>query len=272
MHLGEIIKEYRIEHKLSMDAFSKKSGLTKGYISMLEKNEHPKSKKPIVPTEETISKVARGMGVDVGYILNKLNPNQEIQINISPATLSSVSQDSIPPLPDSVSTLNTELNQKNHTKWVDYGSELLQEQNTVQEESADYDSEKVVKLHNHNEEYEHLIVHGLESAGDGIWQEDDADIEVRIPKNKIPDKFDDLAMVIGDSMLPKLHNGDILFIAFTKQIEIGEIGVFRTSKGNFVKRLQPDRLESLNPDYDDVYFTEDEFAEAVGVVVDVYRK
>lgn len=177
-----------------------------------------------------------------------------------------------PPLPDSVSKLNQELNQKNHTKWVDYGNELLQEQNTVQEESADYDSEKVVKLHNHNEEYEHLIVHGLESAGDGIWQEDDADIEVRIPKNKIPDKFDDLAMVIGDSMLPKLHNGDILFIAFTKQIEIGEIGVFRTSKGNFVKRLQPDRLESLNPDYDDVYFTEDEFAEAVGVVVDVYRK
>ncbi|MBG9366507.1 XRE family transcriptional regulator [Streptococcus sp. NLN64] len=272
MHLGEIIKEYRIGHKLSMDAFAKKSGLTKGYISMLEKNEHPKSKKPIVPTEETISKVARGMGVDVGYILNKLNPNQEIQINISPAALSSVSQDSTPPLPDSVSKLNQELNQKNHIKWVDYGNDLLDKQSDVSEESTEYNSDKITKLHKPEEEYEYLVVHGLESAGDGIWQEDDADIEVRIPKDKIPEQFDDLAMVIGDSMRPRLHNGDILFITFTKQIENGEIGVFRTSKGNFVKRLQTDRLESLNPDYDDVYFTEDEFAEVVGVVVDVYRK
>lgn len=173
---------------------------------------------------------------------------------------------------DSVSKLNQELNQKNHTKWIDYGNDLLDKQNGVSEELAEYDTKKVTELHKPEEEFEYLIVHGLESAGDGIWQEDDADIEVRIPKNKIPDEFDDLAMVIGDSMLPRLHNGDVLFVTFTKQIEVGEVGVFRTSKGNFVKKLQADRLESLNPDYDDVYFTEDEFAEVVGVVVDIYRK
>ncbi|HHJ8058363.1 TPA: helix-turn-helix domain-containing protein, partial [Streptococcus pyogenes] len=57
MKLGEIIKNFREEKKLSMDRFAEKSGLTKGYISMLEKNEHPKSKKPIIPTEETLLKV-----------------------------------------------------------------------------------------------------------------------------------------------------------------------------------------------------------------------
>ncbi|HEQ7796970.1 TPA: helix-turn-helix transcriptional regulator, partial [Streptococcus pyogenes] len=39
MKLGEIIKNFREEKKLSMDRFAEKSGLTKGYISMLEKNE-----------------------------------------------------------------------------------------------------------------------------------------------------------------------------------------------------------------------------------------
>ena len=58
MKLGELLKSYRTEHKLSMDAFCELSDLTKGYISMLEKNEHPKSKKPIVPSYETIEKIA----------------------------------------------------------------------------------------------------------------------------------------------------------------------------------------------------------------------
>lgn len=50
MTLGEIIKEYRTAHNLSMDAFSEKSGISKAYISLLEKNKHPKTGKPIAPS------------------------------------------------------------------------------------------------------------------------------------------------------------------------------------------------------------------------------
>ncbi|WP_282798620.1 helix-turn-helix domain-containing protein [Lactococcus lactis] len=135
-------------------------------------------------------------------------------------------------------------------------------------------SKSAISLRKYRDEQETstLIVHGLESAGEGEWQEDDLDMEVQIPINEIPEEYDDLAMVLGDSMRPKLHNGDILFITFTKQIEIGEIGVFRTSRGNFVKKLKDGYLESLNPEYDDIYFCEDEECEAIGVVVDYYRK
>lgn len=38
MTLGEIIKKYRHDHSLSMDAFAAMSGLSKSYISILEKN------------------------------------------------------------------------------------------------------------------------------------------------------------------------------------------------------------------------------------------
>lgn len=49
MFLGEIVKKYRLEHKISMDEFARLSGLSKGYISMLEKNENPRTKKTDIP-------------------------------------------------------------------------------------------------------------------------------------------------------------------------------------------------------------------------------
>ena len=37
MTLGDVIYKYRSQHGLSMDKFSELSGISKGYISMLEK-------------------------------------------------------------------------------------------------------------------------------------------------------------------------------------------------------------------------------------------
>lgn len=168
---------------------------------------------------------------------------------------------------DRINQVSSGLKEPRQEKVLNFAENQL----TEQEES---ENSKIIQFNDVMEEieYETLHVHGLESAGDGEWQEDDLDIEVQIPKSEIPDTFDDLAMVVGDSMRPMLHNADILFIRFTKQIEIGEIGVFRTGRGNFVKKLREGYLESLNPDYDDIYFDEDEEVEAIGVVVDYYRK
>ena len=35
-YLGDIIKEYRKSHRMSMDSFAERAGLSKPYISMLE--------------------------------------------------------------------------------------------------------------------------------------------------------------------------------------------------------------------------------------------
>ena len=42
MTLSEFIKQYREEHKMSMDDFAKVCDLSKPYISMLEKNKNSK--------------------------------------------------------------------------------------------------------------------------------------------------------------------------------------------------------------------------------------
>ena len=64
MTLGDIIKRYRNDHALSMDAFSERSGISKAYISLLEKNRHPKTGKEISPSIQCIRQAAQGMNMD----------------------------------------------------------------------------------------------------------------------------------------------------------------------------------------------------------------
>ncbi len=73
MTIGDIIKEYREKYNITMDEFSLKSGLSKGYISMLEKNENPRTKLPIMPTTKTLTAVSSAIGLSVAELMKKLN-------------------------------------------------------------------------------------------------------------------------------------------------------------------------------------------------------
>ena len=78
MTLGEIIKAYRDEHELSMDSFAEKSGISKAYISLLEKNKHPKTGKPITPSIITIKQAADGMNMDFNILFNMIDGDVRI--------------------------------------------------------------------------------------------------------------------------------------------------------------------------------------------------
>ena len=47
-----------------MDDFSKVSGISKAYISVLEKNKRPGSCKPVEPSVKCVKQAAKAMGVD----------------------------------------------------------------------------------------------------------------------------------------------------------------------------------------------------------------
>lgn len=78
MTIGEIIKKYRESNNITMDDFSRLSGLSKGYISMLEKNENPRTKLPIMPTTKTLSSVAKVLGVSVSELMDSINGLKEL--------------------------------------------------------------------------------------------------------------------------------------------------------------------------------------------------
>ncbi|MFM0877020.1 helix-turn-helix transcriptional regulator [Streptococcus suis] len=132
----------------------------------------------------------------------------------------------------------------------------------ISEKRAEYDARKRISL----------SVPGKVSAGTGYWQEDDYDTMVDFYADDIPDesKYDTVAVVVGHSMEPKIKNGDFLFIKLKDQVDLNKIGIFQVDGENYVKKLKSDCLESLNPDYDNIQFTED--MRTIGEVVEVYRE
>ena len=71
MLLGEIISNYRKEHKLSQRQFAERCGdITNGYISMLENNKNPSTNKPIIPSLDKLKSIANGMGMNLQDLLD----------------------------------------------------------------------------------------------------------------------------------------------------------------------------------------------------------
>ncbi len=81
MTLGELISAYRKKNKMSMEEFANKSGMSKGYVSMLEKNINPSNQKPITPSISMIQKAAKGMDSTFDVIFSQLNPDIKVTLD-----------------------------------------------------------------------------------------------------------------------------------------------------------------------------------------------
>ena len=127
-----------------------------------------------------------------------------------------------------------------------------------------------------NEDYIIDYVEGLVAAGHGTFQEDNLHMEVKLRAADVPDKYDTIAKVAGDSMEPLIEDNDLLFIKITSQVDVNDIGIFQINGKNFVKKLKRDYdgswyLQSLNSGYEEIYLTEDDDIRTIGEVVDIYK-
>ena len=257
MKLGELLKSYRTEHKLSMDAFCELSDLTKGYISMLEKNEHPKSKKPIVPSYDTIEKIAKGMQISTEDLIDMLDDDQEIQINATPTDLSK----------SPIQSIYDQLAPPRQGKVLTFAERQLDEQKNEDKTKINEVSEKIVQLYGYDY-YDHAA-----SAGTGQYLND-----VRVERIDLPVDVDaDFVIPIkGDSMEPDYHDGDLVFIQTSVDLNDGVIGVFNYNGEAYIKQLVIDTeqsyLHSLNPAYKDMPITPETDFRIIGEVVDLYRE
>lgn len=100
MTLGDIIKEYRISHGLSQDVIAERSGLSKAYISILERNRNPKTGEPPIASPKTINSIATAINSDFDSIFSKLDPDLRVSIGEQLPQAKSVSlPQNITPLP-----------------------------------------------------------------------------------------------------------------------------------------------------------------------------
>lgn len=81
MLLGDIIKQYREEHQMSLQNFADLIGTSRSYIHMLEKNINPSTNKPISPSIETLKLLANAMNMDLDFLLKQLNEEQNIYLD-----------------------------------------------------------------------------------------------------------------------------------------------------------------------------------------------
>lgn len=80
MTIGQIIKNYRLKHGLSQDDMAERTGLSKSYISILERNRNPKTGEPPVASLKTIKLVAQAIGLDFDAVFSQLDPDMKIAI------------------------------------------------------------------------------------------------------------------------------------------------------------------------------------------------
>lgn len=69
MKLSEIIYNYRQQTQESLDVLAKRSGLSKAYISILEKDKKSSSGKSIKPTLDSLAKLAKGMHMSLDSLV-----------------------------------------------------------------------------------------------------------------------------------------------------------------------------------------------------------
>lgn len=84
MTLGELVRSFRLKHGYSMDDFARAAGMSKAYVSILERNYNPSSGKPVVPSIQTMQAIADVMGMTVDEVLHLLEPNQPVELVESP--------------------------------------------------------------------------------------------------------------------------------------------------------------------------------------------
>ena len=114
-------------------------------------------------------------------------------------------------------------------------------------------------------------VEGVVAAGLGSYQEENLHMEVELLEEEVPEKYDTIAQVVGDSMEPLIENNDLLFV------DVNRIGIFQVNGKNFVKKLKRDYggawyLQSLNNNYEEIYLSEDDDIRTIGEVISIYRE
>lgn len=224
----------------------------------------------------SMSELARRVGIAKSTMSRYFNKTREFPLNkaddfarifnITPEFLLGIQKEN-KEKPE-ILTIYNQLEEPRQEKVLDFANAQLDEQESSKVASI---FEKVS-----NEDYIIDYVKGLVAAGHGTFQEDNLHMEVKLRSEDVPEEYDTIAKVAGDSMEPLIEDNDLLFIRVASQIDVNSIGIFQVNGKNFVKKLKRDYdgswyLQSLNSGYEEIYLTENDDIRTIGEVVDIYK-
>lgn len=134
------------------------------------------------------------------------------------------------------------------------------------EKSGEYKTADIIPIHILRER---KVFYTTVSAGTGSFL-DGEDYEMYTSPD-IPEEASFGVYVSGDSMEPRYHNEELIWIEQTEQLEDGEIGIFYLDGNSYVKKFQNNGngtyLVSLNKKYDPIPVTENNSFKIFGRVL-----
>lgn len=247
--LGDRVRKLREGRNMTQTELSEILGMkTYTTVSKWEKNEN-------FPKGKDLKKLAEIFNVTSDYLLG-----------LADSKLGKITAQSEK---NEIISIYDQLENPRQEKVLDFAKEQLEEQENSKVTSI-FDKSK------DDEDYITDYVEGLVAAGHGTFQEDNLHMEVRLRANDVPNEYDTIAKVAGDSMEPLIEDNDLLFIKVASQIDINSIGIFQVNGKNFVKKLKRDYdgswyLQSLNNSYEEIHLTENDDIRTIGEVVEIYK-
>lgn len=246
MSIGTRIKEARINMGLTQEELANKIGVTKGAIGNYE-NEVS------TPKIDLLYKLFDVLQCDANYFYQDEMKNTKKNVTLSFSEEKMVTR---------------------YRKLDNHGKEIIDI--ILDKEFERIKSpEKIIELP-YESEPEHICgtlnLSDLKaSAGTGNFLSEESMTPIQVDFNRLTAKADFAVPVEGDSMLPKYKDGDILLIQKQPSINVGEIGIFIIDGKGYVKKQGPDRLISLNEEYDDIYPGENDYTKCCGKVIGILK-
>lgn len=239
--IGENIKQYRLQNGWTQQELGAKIGISKNAIGNYEKGFRS-------PKKDTMFDLANAFNISIDDLFPPIQ--KDSPSNTSP-----------------IQTIYDELKPPRQAKVLNYAERQLKEQRNEEETKINEVSEEIIQLYSYDY-YDHPA-----SAGTGQYLND-----VRVERIELPVDIDaDFVIPIkGDSMEPDYHDGDLVFIQTSVDLNDGVIGVFNYNGDAYIKQLVIDKeqayLHSLNPAYKDMPITPETDFRIIGEVVDLYRE
>ena len=238
IYIGSKIKEFRLKRNLTQKELAKLVNVGDTTIANYEKGFRS-------PKKDTMFDLANAFNVSIDDLFP---PIQKDSSSNTPQ----------------IQTIYDELKPPRQAKVLTYAERQLKEQRN--EQSQPTEVSEAIQLYSYDY-YDHPV-----SAGTGQYLND-----VRVERIELLVDIDaDLVIPIkGDSMEPDYHDGDLVFIQTSVDLNNGVIGVFNYNGDAYIKQLVIDKdqayLHSLNPAYKDMPITPDTDFRIIGEVVSVYR-
>lgn len=238
--IGENIKRYRLQNGWTQQELGAKIGISKNAIGNYEKGFRS-------PKKDTMFDLANAFNISIDDLFPPIQNSSS----------SNTSQ---------IQSIYDKLTPPRQNKVLTYAEKQLNEQKNEEEMKINEVSE-AIQLYSYDY-YDHPA-----SAGTGQYLND-----VRVERIELPVDIDaDFVIPIkGNSMEPDYHDGDLVFIQTSVDLNDGVIGVFNYNGDAYIKQLVIDEdqayLHSLNPAYKDMPITPDTDFRIIGEVVDLYRE